>query len=251
MPEPFDPVTLDLEAVCPEAARLLRVHPGVQPLRFREGERLIREGDTSREIFLVLKGSLVVEQGTPPATLAWITCEAREPVVVGEMAYLGSFPRTAAVRSSGATYCLRLEPEHLDAILGDFPALTRIICRQFAERLRETNQALRELRDKLALRADRRLFQEGEVLFRIGESAHTLFQLGMGSLRLETVEGSREVGPEDLPEGYLELGPFLRGGTYGCTATVTSSAFCGVLEATDREAFVRRNPALVLGLLKG
>ncbi|OQA37831.1 MAG: hypothetical protein BWY56_00627 [Acidobacteria bacterium ADurb.Bin340] len=68
---------------------------------------------------------------------------------------------------------------------------------------------------------------------------------------LSTPEGVRELKPEDLPEGYLELGPFLRGGTYGCTATVASSAFCAVLEATDREAFVRRNPALALDLLKG
>ncbi|HOD32803.1 MAG TPA: cyclic nucleotide-binding domain-containing protein [Holophaga sp.] len=253
MPDPFDPASLEGTPVFPEAARLLSAFPDIHPLRFRDGEPLVREGETSREIFLALRGALVVEQGGGAAAgpLALITCGPEAPVVVGEMAYLGSFPRTATVRSSGATLVLRMEPAHLDAVLEGYPALTRIICRQFAERLRETNQALKDLQDKLALRADRRLFTEGEVLFRAGEPAHTLFQLGMGLLRVETPEGVRELKPEDLPEGYLELGPFLRGGTYGCTATVASSAFCAVLEATDREAFVRRNPALALDLLKG
>lgn len=254
MPQPFDPAELGLDPAS-EPLRLLAAQEGITALRYRDGEPLVTEGEASQDLFLVLKGAFLVQQtaapGAPPALLASVMVEEGQTAVVGEMAYLGSFLRTATVRSSGASFTLRLEPRHVDAVLEGFPELTRAICRQFAGRLRETNQALREFQARFALKADKRLVQPGDVLFRAGEPAWTLFQLVSGTVRLEQDGRSEVIGPDQLSQGFLEPGPFLREGVHEATATAEEMCFCAVLEAGDRVPFVRRHPELVLAIMKG
>lgn len=244
---PGDAVPPDLD---PEIREFLAKVPDVEPLRCRDGEYLIREGEPSREIFVLLDGGLVVERaaalpGAPPVVLACLTAEDGV-VLVGEMAYLGDQRRTASVRSSGLSHVLRLQPAHIDRILEGFPMLTRVICRQFSHRLQETLEALSKFQSRFALNPGRRMAQDGEVLFREGETAGELFQLMAGNVRLEGPGGTLEAGPDSLPQGFLELGPYLRGGPHQATAVVSGMAFLAVLGLQDRETVVRSHPGLVL-----
>lgn len=251
MPETVAPDQLGLEPGT-ELPELLHRCPGVEALRFRDGERLIQEGERSRHLLLVTRGGLVVERGAAPATLlAQLTATAEEPVVLGEMAYFGEEPRSATVRCVGSALALRLEPGHVDLALEAFPGLTRIICRQFTLRLREAIAALTDLRRGSDLAPERRLLQDGEPLFRAGEPATELFQLVLGRLRTEGPDGRRSLGPEDLPGGFLELGPWLRDGSHALTAVAEGSAFLAAIGGGRREAFLRRCPDLVLGVLQG
>ena len=252
MTEPFG-----LDAIPPELDPEIRLFlarvSGVQALLCRDGEYLIREGEESQEIFVLLEGGLVVERdpavpGAPPVVLACLTAEDGL-VLVGEMAYLGAQKRTASVRSSGLTRVLALQPGHVDRILEDFPMLTRVICRQFSRRLQETLAALSKFQARFALNPGRRMAQDGEVLFRAGEPATELCQLMAGSVRLDGPGGIAEVGPDSLPLGFLELAPYLRAGPHQATATVSGMAFLSVLPAEDRETVVRSHPGLVLAAL--
>jgi len=90
---------------------------------------------------------------------------------------------------------------------------------------------------------------QGEVLFTRGEPSDRLYQLVAGNVRLDGPDGAREVGPEDLPHGLLEPGPFLAGRPRQATATVTGMAFLAVIDPGRRAALVRCFPDLVLGLL--
>ena len=253
MPQPYAIDHLKL-APASEALRLLATFPDIAAVSFGDGEFLVREGESDQDIFLVLRGGLVVEQASPtpggaPVQLALITAEPEACAMVGEMAYLGSQLRTASVRSCGRTHTLRLEPSHIDGILEGFPDLTRLICRQFSRRLKAMDQTLRTLQDRFALDPAQRMAQQGEVLFTRGEPATRLFQLVAGSVSLDGPEGCREVTPEDLAQGLLEPGPFLAGRPQRTTATVTGMAFLAVVGLERRPALVRCFPDLVLDLL--
>ena len=208
MPDPLDlsPLTLDPDSEIPE---LLGLCPDIRPLRYRDGERLVVEGEPSRDLFIVLKGSLVVERCGADGSqrpMAHLECGPDRPVIVGEMAYFGAQGRTATVRAVGACQALCLRPAHVDTIMESFPGLTRLVCQQFTRRLQEANDALRDLRSRFDLGAERRLAQPGERLFQAGEHA-PLFQLAMGTVRLEGPDGARSLTPRDLPEGFLGWRP--------------------------------------------
>jgi CRP-like cAMP-binding protein len=203
---------------------------------------MIKEGERSRDILVVTEGGLVVErEGNPPAVLAQMTGSTDSPLFLGEMAYFGEEPRSASVRCVGACLALRLTPDHVDMVLDGFPGLTRIICRQFTQRLREASQALAALRSGMDLGDARRMLEDGEALFRAGEPAQRLYQLVVGRLRIEA--------PEDLPGGFIELGPWLTAGNHSVSAFADGSAFLAELDRSRRPAFLRRFPEITLALL--
>jgi CRP-like cAMP-binding protein len=253
MPDLLDPTSLDL-ASDPELGPLLVACPDIEPFRFRDGEHLVTEGEDSQDVYIIRKGSLVVEKALPDGTmrpLAQINCHPEAPVIMGEMAYFGAQLRTATVRAVGACQALHLKPAHLDAIMAGFPGLTRILCRQFTARLKETNDELRDLRGRFHLAAERRMAQPGEVLFRAGERP-PLFQLVMGTLRIEQATGAPVVlGPQDLPGGFLGLASFLRDTPQKATASAEATCFLAVIPASHRQAFLRTHPDLVLQVLQG
>jgi len=253
MPDPFDPAQLGLEDGS-EILRLLNEFPEIEPRRYRDGEYFVKQNEDSQEVFLVLKGAFVVERapdrpGSQPAILATTLCDLEKPAIVGEMAYFGSQRRSASVRSSGGSLTLCLKPEFVDAIIKAYPGLTRAICAQFSWRLRETNRSLCELQARFATGAKSHVASEGELLFSAGQPADRLFQLVTGCVRLERGGHAETFGPDQLPEGFLELASFLRGGTHAATATAEGGAFLVAIEATHREAIVRGYPGLVLQLL--
>lgn len=148
MADRFDLADLGLDPAS-EVVRLVRRYPEIEARAYRDGEYLIREAEDSQEIFIVLRGALVVEQaalipGGAPVMLAGLTAEPEAIAIVGEMAYLGDQIRTASIKAVAPTQCLRLKPSHIDAIIDGFPMLTRVICQQFALRLKEANDALRQ-----------------------------------------------------------------------------------------------------------
>ena len=252
MPDLLDLSTLDL-ASDPELGPLLVACPDIEPLRFRDGELLVVEGEDSQDLFIVRKGGLVVEKALPNGTqrpLATIECHPESPVIIGEMAYFGALQRTATVRAVGACQALHLKPSHLDAIMAGFPGLTRILCRQFTTRLKEANEELRDLKGRFDVSPGRRMAQAGEVLLRAGDPADTLFQLAMGSVRISEGEGSRILHPEDLPGGFLGLDAFLHNAVHGATAVAEEPCFLAVIGAERREMFLRSYPALALKVLE-
>ncbi|HEY3399237.1 MAG TPA: cyclic nucleotide-binding domain-containing protein [Geothrix sp.] len=248
MPDVLDPASLDL-ASDPELGPLLTACPDIAPLRFRDGELLVVEGESSQDLFIVRRGSLVVEKAMPEGgtrPLAHIECSVEAPAIIGEMAYFGAQQRTATVRAVGSCQALHLKPAHLDAIMAGFPGLTRILCRQFTSRLKEANEELQDLRARFDLAAQRRMVQAGETIFRAGEPADAVFQLAMGTVRLEDAAGSRLLRAEDLPSGFLGLEAYLRRRPQAATATAEAACFLAVIGADHRTAFLRNHPELVL-----
>ena len=152
MPLPFALMSIKSLAL-DEIQRLRSRFPDITPMLFLPGEFLIKEGDRSQDIFIVLQGTVEIEQnsagqGLPAAHLARLICRVDSFAIVGEMAYLGNHVRTASARVLEATHTLCLKPFHLDALMEECPMLTRVLCQQFALRLREANEALRQAQAK-------------------------------------------------------------------------------------------------------
>lgn len=248
MPDPLDPHRLTADTF-PEVGRLLAEIPDIEALRFRDGETLIREGEEDRCLYLVLSGSLVISRGGEP--LAGEECTPGSPTIVGEMAYFGARVRTATVTSVGATQTLRLQPPHLDRVMEDYPALTRLLCRQFTHRLQESNDALQGFQRRFDLAPRRRMANDGEVIFRAGELPTDIHQVLMGTLRIEIDGAVRLYHPHDLPEGFLEPEAFLRRRPHRWTASVEGSALLVSVSLDRKETFVRAFPGLVVRLLEG
>jgi CRP-like cAMP-binding protein len=133
-----------------EIKALTVIHPEIAPLLYREGEWLFQESDTSNRIFIILRGTYAVEKERAGLVLDEVACDVENFAIVGEMAYLGGQRRTASVRARTECHVLVLFPEHLETVMARFPMLTRVICRQFALRLKATNEALQELRAEVA-----------------------------------------------------------------------------------------------------
>ncbi len=253
MPEPLPPGDPDL-AADPELGPLLAACPDIVALRFRDGERLVTEGEESQDLYIVRRGSLVVEKALPDGTarpLAQLACHPDTPCIVGEMASFGAQQRTATVRAVGSCQALHLRPPHLDVIMAGFPGLTRVLCRQFTSRLKEANEELRDLRARFHLRAEPRHIQAGERLYSADEPAEAVFQVLLGSVRLDGPGGDLVLRGEDLPGGFLGLEPFLRGQPYGANATAVEDCLLAVIPAEYRLAFLRCHPELALALLRG
>lgn len=257
MPEPFDIQRLDLEPDS-EVLKLLSQFEDCQTLKFRDGEYLIRERDAGQETYLVLKGGLVVEQESPcctsgenrPTQLATLLCSLETPAIVGEMAYLGSQSRSASVKSSGASFTLQLSPHHIDAIIESYPELTRIICRQFSVRLRESNRVIADLQARFQMHPESQMLGAQEILFQIGDTADTLLQIVTGQVRLSNAKGDQVISAEDLPKGFLGFEDVLRERPRSMTATTESPCFVVKIPEKDLPAFIRHHPDLVLSVLR-
>lgn len=150
MPQAFDFKTISTQAL-DEISRLIERHPDITPMLFSPGECLVREGDTSQEVYVVLAGEYVVEQkpmfaDAPPSVLAKVSCGPDNLAIIGEMAYLGGGQkRAASVKAIGDLQVLRLQPEHIDSIIEGCPTLTRVLCLQFARRIRQMNETIRQM----------------------------------------------------------------------------------------------------------
>ncbi len=240
-----------------EYHRLVQRCDGIARVCFDDGEYLITADETSLDLYLVLKGAFVVEthsepaDNRPPEPLAAVEApDASSPAFVGEMAYLDAGLRTASVRSSGVTYALRMRPEHLNVIMEEFPVFTRILCNRFAERLRRTTEALRDDRELFALHERQQLKGPGEIVFRAGDPAETLYQLLEGALVRETAEREEPIDAEDLFLGFIEPGAYLRDNSYRVTVKAATETTILAIPKESKFALIRNMPELAVKCLK-
>lgn len=254
MPESCTLDALALPATS-QVHELLRLCPDAEPVRFRDEEFVVAPGEAGLDIYLVVRGSCLVEDNDatherrPGHELAIIHGSPENPVFVGEMAYLGGGYRTAAVRSALNSLALRLKPAHLDLIIERLPFFTRILCRQFSKRLAEANESLKRRHAETAMQTRPVFALPGDIVCTRGEPARELFQLMDGAV-VET-RGDSEAerkGGGDAPV-FLETRAYLRGGCYESTVRAKTRAMLVAMDAASRLAVVRTFPALVLDAL--
>ncbi len=123
----------------------------VNPLIFEKGEVIIREGDHAKLFFVLARGSVSVQIKIPTQT-----GEKRRRVAsigpgltFGEMALFGGGARSADVVADEKVICYGFAVEQLKELAGVHPNIMMTILsnltRDFSERLRHANEAIRSL----------------------------------------------------------------------------------------------------------
>lgn len=116
---------------------------GARPLQppgevlLKAGSILFREGDLSREIYLVRSGKLVVSrgQGYQQVDLATLGANA----VIGEMSLLDGLPRSATVRAAEDSQLLAIAPNMLYGLLQQVVPWMHSLLTVVVHRLRDAN----------------------------------------------------------------------------------------------------------------
>ncbi len=92
---------------------------GIQ--QFRPGEKLIEQGESGRDLFLLLAGEVVVQ-----ISIDYLSAEAGRlgpGAVIGEMALLADGVRSATVAAAAPVFAFRLAYEDVGYILQNNPQL--------------------------------------------------------------------------------------------------------------------------------
>ena len=107
---------------------------------FVDGEIIVREGDISREMFILQRGSVVVTKNVDgrEVTLAVLGRGS----FFGEMSLLESLPRNATVRACGDTRVLILEPGSLLLKIRRDPTFAFEMLQHMSQRIRDLDERL-------------------------------------------------------------------------------------------------------------
>jgi serine/threonine protein phosphatase PrpC len=127
-----------------EMLKLLSV---IITLEFKQGEQIIREGEESDRLYVILSGSVEVsKKGQKLATL-------QEGHFFGEMGLLDKSPRSADVFALEPTQLMTIPFEGFQALINQDPPISRkvlwAICEVLNQRLRATSQELSQVGDDL------------------------------------------------------------------------------------------------------
>jgi CRP-like cAMP-binding protein len=112
-----------LEGFFPEfsAEHCMKLFPRSGLQQFRPGEKLVEQGETGRDLLLILAGRAKVEISVD--SLSAQLNELGDGAVLGEMALLSDGVRSATVRASSPLFAFRLAFEDLGYILQNNPDL--------------------------------------------------------------------------------------------------------------------------------
>jgi CRP-like cAMP-binding protein len=254
MPQRLNPEDLHLPEDS-EIRQLLAACPDIEVYRFADEEYLVRADDGGNDVYLIVRGSCLVENRDagetrqPGFQLAVVHGEDDAPAFVGEMSYLGGGYRTASVRSAMNTFALRLTPAHIEGIIEKHPFFTRVLCRQFATRLREVNEQLRHYQRSGLLLAEQRFVAPGELICEKGSPALQLFELVDGVVKQEDGDGTRDIYPASGSHSFLEAAAYLSEGRYQSTLRAEGQCILVAISQESRVNVVRNYPELALRVL--
>ena len=118
---------------------------GRRRINFKDGEILMREGDTNDcDCYILTEGVLIITiNGVQIATIS------DHGMPIGEMSFLTGEARNATVTAQGSATLLRLPKKEKNQILRNNPTITMTILEALVSRLGDNNRKLIELNRKI------------------------------------------------------------------------------------------------------
>ncbi len=110
---------------------------------FRPGQYLFREGEASRCMYLIKKGTVSIRKMKGPAYVEIARIYSKE--VLGELSFFDRNPRSAAAVAISEVEALEISFESLDKIYAGVPDYLKTIIASVAERLRKADDTIRRL----------------------------------------------------------------------------------------------------------
>jgi CRP/FNR family transcriptional regulator len=113
--------------------------------RFESGSPIMRQGDASESLHVILKGRVRVDRVQPDLDEPLFLAEFGPGEVVGEMGVLEGAPRSATVTAVHETETLGLTADALASTLSQYPTTAGALMRILSERIRRTDQLVAKL----------------------------------------------------------------------------------------------------------
>ena len=110
----------------------------LKPVRYRQGEVILREGAPGSEMFFIEAGRVRVDRASGAKTVAIAELAAGD--LFGEMALLTGNPRSATVAALTNVDLWALSQSDFDDLVTTYPNLALALSRLLSERLRSTDQ---------------------------------------------------------------------------------------------------------------
>lgn len=107
---------------------------------FNDGDVIFREGDDSREMYVVISGEVVVAKKSAQGEV--VLAQLKKGDFVGEMSLLESLPRSASARAKGVTKLLSIHPGGFLLKIRRDPTFAFEMLQTLSRRIRVTNDAL-------------------------------------------------------------------------------------------------------------
>src|SRR5688572_5490303 len=105
---------------------------------FRPGQYLFREGDSSKSLFLLKRGSVAIRKRKGTAFVELARVYSNE--VIGELSFFDKRPRSAAAIALTEVEALEIPFDSLEGIYKDVPDYIKTIISSVAERLRKADE---------------------------------------------------------------------------------------------------------------
>ncbi len=123
------------------AAQLKKLFEKCTRHKFRRGHVIIEKGQINKNVFFILSGSVVIEDG--PVQISHLA----DGELVGEMSYLGSSVATTTAKCSRDTVVLSISGDEFSKLLKRSSGLQLFMAQLLAKRLSSANRARAEAFD--------------------------------------------------------------------------------------------------------
>lgn len=114
---------------------------------FTPGTYLFREGEPSRSLFLIQRGSVGIRKAKGAAFVELARLYSNE--VVGELSFFDRLPRSASAIALTEVETLEITFESLDKIYQGVPDYLKTIMASVADRLRKADDTIRRLQKEV------------------------------------------------------------------------------------------------------
>ena len=126
-------------------AGLARLAEQGRPRRFPPSSQLMRQGEMSESLHILLQGSVRVERAHPQILRPVVLAELGPGEVVSEMGVLDREPRSATVTALTAVETLELDAPTLAQVILDHPEAATALLRILSRRLRDMGELLEQM----------------------------------------------------------------------------------------------------------
>jgi CRP-like cAMP-binding protein len=113
------------------------------PRFFKSGQFLFKEGEPSRCMYLIKRGTIAIRKMKGSAFVEIARVYANE--VLGELSFFDRLPRSASAVALTEVEVLEINFEALDKIYAGVPDYMKSIMASVADRLRKANETIRRL----------------------------------------------------------------------------------------------------------
>lgn len=112
---------------------------------FPAGSVLVRQGEPSDTMYVIVAGKVRVERSHPHLSEAVVLAELGPGEVVGEMGVLDDEPRSATVIAEKDTVAFELGAQALSESMVRYPEISRALLRMLSKRLRNTDELVGQM----------------------------------------------------------------------------------------------------------